>query len=811
MPDGRTTLLLALCVAVLMLANSGFAQSPLNNTSFDFGLDYWTTYTYTPPPMGTPGNPVVGCVGTSGCTFDVLIPTVLPDGPNVCGLQSWGDARNGGVVQDFFWTGGAATITVTARAFSTKYPTAGGDPYDNGCRVRMALVYGPTHNRNDVTQWVEFPWGDSWHTRKVSVTGPGNYSLFVEAYQPNTTAIMSTLWDKVEWTELPPVIVLSGPEVVMPGDPMNPDTTAIIQWTTDVPSTSRVEYGSTSSYGQVVEDSTPVTNHSILLTGLSRSSTYHFRIKSTAEDHDIHISDDFVFHTPIQFYDISTTPTADGLNTKVVWRTDVPTTSQVEYGLTNSYGSLTVEDTQLSTLHEVVLPGLAEDTEYHFRVIARNDTDHYTPAFSSDQVMRTLPAPKPALENGGFELSHGTQSPSLYPWVQYSMFIEGIGYHPIDGIIGPFPKGGPDDWLADIQAYSGSYFLGAAAQYEYKNGGVFQRLSFPTDQLCTLSARIATFSMGGTVQDTRARLGIDPNGGVDPASPDVVWWSGYSPNNDSKWTVGSVTTRSGSTGIVTVFADIKQQWPLVWHVVAIDDVRFGVPEPVNIGELKTYATGSSGVLEDKVVTYIDYMNPVRYDRKYYYKAYVQESDRSSGICVMFPNNAADPPYVGNKVTVTGSLAVYSQETVLIAAEWTVDPNTYQIPAPVAVLQKAIGGGLDMYSGGLGVVGLRVKVFGKVTMTDFACIPGFETSAYIDDGSHLLDHEPLEGQEAVYGVRVKLVGNEYGACIGDYIEVSGILQVFLIDTDGTPSSGDEYYAYTVVTSDPADWSVVSGVN
>lgn len=49
------------------------------------------------------------------------------------------------------------------------------------------------------------------------------------------------------------------------------------------------------------------------------------------------------------------------------WATNVPSDSQVEYGLTTSYG-LSVADASLITDHSVVLPNLIPGTEYHFRV-----------------------------------------------------------------------------------------------------------------------------------------------------------------------------------------------------------------------------------------------------------------------------------------------------------------------------------------------------------------------------------------------------------------------------------------------------------
>lgn len=79
------------------------------------------------------------------------------------------------------------------------------------------------------------------------------------------------------------------------------DTSARISWTTDLPATSKVEYspsplfpayyklwGATAFHywdidheiGFIVEDLTPVANHSIILTGLMPGTTYFFRTQS---------------------------------------------------------------------------------------------------------------------------------------------------------------------------------------------------------------------------------------------------------------------------------------------------------------------------------------------------------------------------------------------------------------------------------------------------------------------------------------------------------------------------------------------------
>ncbi|MDO8495723.1 MAG: LamG-like jellyroll fold domain-containing protein [bacterium] len=52
----------------------------------------------------------------------------------------------------------------------------------------------------------------------------------------------------------------------------------------------------------------------------------------------------------------------------VIWGTNELATSQVEYGVTPSYGNQTVEDTVLKTNHSVILSGLSPITTYNFRI-----------------------------------------------------------------------------------------------------------------------------------------------------------------------------------------------------------------------------------------------------------------------------------------------------------------------------------------------------------------------------------------------------------------------------------------------------------
>ena len=58
----------------------------------------------------------------------------------------------------------------------------------------------------------------------------------------------------------------------------------------------------------------------------------------------------------------------------VMWTTDDPAASQVEYGTTRDYGHTTASDEGLKQEHEVRIPGLEANTKYYFRVKSVNES-----------------------------------------------------------------------------------------------------------------------------------------------------------------------------------------------------------------------------------------------------------------------------------------------------------------------------------------------------------------------------------------------------------------------------------------------------
>src|SRR2546426_7571081 len=75
-------------------------------------------------------------------------------------------------------------------------------------------------------------------------------------------------------------------------------SSATITWTTSAPAASQVEYGTTASYGQSSPlDSNSVTSHSVILTGLAASTSYHYRVRSSDASSNQAVSGDFKLTT----------------------------------------------------------------------------------------------------------------------------------------------------------------------------------------------------------------------------------------------------------------------------------------------------------------------------------------------------------------------------------------------------------------------------------------------------------------------------------------------------------------------------------
>ncbi len=145
--------------------------------------------------------------------------------------------------------------------------------------------------------------------------------------------------------------------------------TATISWTTDKPSSSQVSFGTGAGYGSVTPyDASPVTSHTVSLTGLTPGVTYNYAATSTIPAGTT-TSPNFTFGTPAASLVISSvTSSVTSTSATISWNTDKLASSQATYGTTLAYGSYSTYDITLVTLHSVQLTGLTPGTTYNYAV-----------------------------------------------------------------------------------------------------------------------------------------------------------------------------------------------------------------------------------------------------------------------------------------------------------------------------------------------------------------------------------------------------------------------------------------------------------
>lgn len=172
----------------------------------------------------------------------------------------------------------------------------------------------------------------------------------------------------------------------------------VISWKTNKDCNGMVRFGLDKDYGQSAgEDATIYaadefsTKHEVILSELLSNTTYHFAVISYDASGNIAVSGDKTFKTPALSSISSVKVTDTTLNSAtIVWETADPSTSTVDYGLTEAYGKQ-VKNSSLENMHKVELTGLEAGITYHFRVNAQNKDN--TSISSDDYIFATIPRP----------------------------------------------------------------------------------------------------------------------------------------------------------------------------------------------------------------------------------------------------------------------------------------------------------------------------------------------------------------------------------------------------------------------------------
>jgi ribosomal protein S27E len=177
------------------------------------------------------------------------------------------------------------------------------------------------------------------------------------------------------------------------------DKSAIITWSTDEEADSSVDFGLTTAYGSSKLDPGFVSAHSVPLSGLTPTTTYHFRVQSTDRaGNPPAFSPDYVFittatpdTTPPTISNVQVVGVTDTLAV-VTWTTNEPADSAVEYGKDTSMGQKIADPKNFVLKHSMTLTGLEPSTTYRLKA-ASTDPSGNGPARSEELVFTTMRSP----------------------------------------------------------------------------------------------------------------------------------------------------------------------------------------------------------------------------------------------------------------------------------------------------------------------------------------------------------------------------------------------------------------------------------
>ncbi len=170
---------------------------------------------------------------------------------------------------------------------------------------------------------------------------------------------------------------------------------AVITWTTNKPSDSQADYGTTPNYGSSTTlDTTQVTSHSRSLANLTAGTTYNYRIRSKDAGGSVTVSSNFTFSTQ---QGTDTTPPGDATNFTAVPGNSVvnlnwtnPTDSDYKgvmiryrtdgvYPTSNADGMLAMDRTEVAGSNDYfVHSGLSNGTTYSYSAFTYDTSGNYS-------------------------------------------------------------------------------------------------------------------------------------------------------------------------------------------------------------------------------------------------------------------------------------------------------------------------------------------------------------------------------------------------------------------------------------------------
>lgn len=182
-----------------------------------------------------------------------------------------------------------------------------------------------------------------------------------------------------------------------------------VQFTSKQATKVSIFYGKSESFGGVKTINTSLTEstYTFNLTGLDDGSKYFYKLSTFDEEGNEYSGSIFSFSTPprphianLRFQPVEGVPTS---TQKITWNTNVPTSSQLTYGL-NGRSGIDVNDSALKVNHEIIIKDLQDDSEYYL-IASGRDKDGNLSA-SDKQVFKTAEDTRPPkISNISIEVS----------------------------------------------------------------------------------------------------------------------------------------------------------------------------------------------------------------------------------------------------------------------------------------------------------------------------------------------------------------------------------------------------------------------
>lgn len=169
-------------------------------------------------------------------------------------------------------------------------------------------------------------------------------------------------------------------------------TSAVVQFTSRNAVRASVYYGTSESFGGVVNINTSMEEslYNVELTGLNDGTKYFYKVVTYDNEGTAYDGSVFSLTTPsrprisnVRFEPIEGEPTS---TQRITWQTNVPANSSINYGKLNTAGT-DILQSALVTSHEIIVRGLEDNSEYF--VIAQSRDANGNIAVSDRQQFKT--------------------------------------------------------------------------------------------------------------------------------------------------------------------------------------------------------------------------------------------------------------------------------------------------------------------------------------------------------------------------------------------------------------------------------------